>query len=135
MPNPSRNEIYDAVIRRMVSDALQEQEDRFSLEHAADTDEQLALYLLKCAEELGHTPWPREIAGGAMIRDRFGSWEAALKKAVLPPPSTPDRVSGFVRIQEETERQKLLYREKKIAKKERAQQRMKTQKNRKKQPV
>lgn len=132
MPNPSRNEIYDAVIRRMVGQALQEQEERFAQEHGEDTEEQLAMYLRQCAEELGHTPWPREIIGGNMLKARFGSWENAVEAARLPPPNTPDRLSEFARIREETERQKLLYREKKRAKKAYNQRRMKAQKEKQK---
>lgn len=135
MPNPSRNDIYEAVIRRMVSDALQAQEDRFATEHADDTDEQLTQYLRQCAAQLKHTPWPREIVGGSVVQARFGSWEAALCAAKLPQPCTPDKISGFPRIQEETQRQRILYREKKQAKKERAQQRMKAQKEKRKQTV
>ena len=133
MPHPGRNNIYEATIKRMVNEALETQEQTFGLDHDADSDEQLLTYLRECALRLGHTPWPREIAGGSMIEQRFGTWKTALLQAKLPQPSTPDKVSGFIRIQEETERQKQLYREKKAAKKQRAQQRMKAQKE--KQPL
>lgn len=128
MPKPSRQDIYAAVIRRMVNDALQEQEDHFEQAHAEDTNEQLAMYLRRCAEALGHTPWSREIIGGNMLKKRFGSWENAVKAALLPLPNTPDKISGFARVQEETEKQKTLYREKKQAKKERNLQKMNAQK-------
>ena len=75
MPTPSRNAIYDATIRRMTACALEEAENRFAVEHAQDTEQQLADYLRKYADELGHTPWPREIPGGVTIQTRFGSWD------------------------------------------------------------
>lgn len=127
MPNPSRNDIYEAAIRRMVAEALEAQEQQFALAHEKDTDEELAAYLQTCARKLNHTPWPREILGGLTIQKHFGSWEAALAAARLPFPDTPDMISRFARIQEETERQKLRYREKKALKKQRAQERMKAQ--------
>ena len=82
MPTPSRNAIYDATIRRMTACALEEAENRFAVEHAQDTEQQLADYLRKYADELGHTPWPREIPGGVTIQTRFGSWEAAVAEAL-----------------------------------------------------
>ena len=48
MPTPSRNAIYDATIRRMTACALEEAENRFAVEHAQDTEQQLADYL--CVE-------------------------------------------------------------------------------------
>ena len=45
MPTPSRNAIYDATIRRMTACALEEAENRFAVEHAQDTEQQLADYL------------------------------------------------------------------------------------------
>ena len=128
MPHPGRNNIYEATIRRMVTQALEEQEQAFALAHGADSEEQLLDYLCRCASALKHTPWPREIVGGNYISQRFGSWQNALVKSNLPAPNVPDKVNGFARYQEEIERQKVLYREKKAAKKQRAQQRLKAQK-------
>ena len=127
MPNASRNDIYDAVIRRMVAEALQAQEEQFELEHGSDTDGQLADHLRGCAQRLGHSPWPKEIVGGEMICRRFGSWDRALEAARLPRPVTANRLSQFIRYQETVEQQKLLYRERKAMKKERAQQRLREQ--------
>lgn len=132
MPNPSRNDIYDAVIRRMVTEALQAQDNSFALEHETDTDEQLTAYLKECAQMLGHSPWPREITGGEMIRERFGSWDDVLKKAGLPNPITANKLTLFARYQKEVARQKLVYRQKKAMKKERAQQRLKAQREKRK---
>ena len=128
MPYPGRNNLYEATIKRMVREALDAQEQKFSRNRSGDSDEQLLDYLRFCASVLGHTPWPREIVGGSLIDQRFGSWQVALGRAKLPPPSTPDKVTGFARYQEETERQKVSYREKKAAKKQKAQQRLNAQK-------
>ena len=135
MAHPGRNNIYEATIRRMVNEAMEAQEQAFIQEHGSDTEDALLAYLRDCALRLGHTPWPREIAGGGIIEERFGTWRNALVKAKLPPPNTPDLYNSFARVQEETERQKVLYREKKAAKKERHQQRLKEQKEKQKQPV
>ena len=104
MPTPSRNAIYDATIRRMTASALEETENRFAGEHAGDTEQQLADYLRRCARELGHTPWPREIPGGMTVQARFGSWELAVAKAGLPLPEHPDQPDKFRRVREETRR-------------------------------
>ena len=127
MPTPSRNAIYDATIRRMTVSALEETENRFAGEHAGDTEQQLADYLRRCARELGHTPWPREIPGGMTVQARFGSWELAVAKAGLPLPEHPDQPDKFRRVREETRHQRDLYRQKKARKRERAKERMKAQ--------
>ena len=121
MPYPGRNNIYEATIKRMVNEALEAQEQEFAQNRGSDSDEQLLAYLQFCTQLLGHTPWPREIVGGSLIEDRFGTWQTALIKAELPKPSTPDKTSGFARYQEQTQRQKELYREKKAAKKQKNQ--------------
>ena len=127
MPTPSRNAIYDATIRRMTACALEEAENRFAVEHAQDTEQQLADYLRKYADELGHTPWPREIPGGMTIQTRFGSWEAAVAEAGLPFPEHPNQPGKFRRVREETQRQRAIYRQKKAEKRKRAKERMKAQ--------
>ena len=128
MPHPGRNNIYEATIKRMVNQAMEAQEQEFASSRNSDSDEQLLDYLRFCASVLQHTPWPRELVGGSLIEQRFGTWQNALLKAKLPMPNIPDKVTGFARYQEETERQKVLYREKKAAKKQKAQQRLKAQK-------
>ena len=128
MPHPGRNNIYEATIKRMVNEALEAQEQEFAQNRGGDSDEQLLAYLQFCTQLLGHTPWPREIVGGSMIEARFGSWETALANAKLPMPTMPNKLTGFTRYTEETERQKIVYREKKAAKKQKAQQQIKMQK-------
>ena len=123
MPHPGRNNIYEATIKRMVNEALDAQEQEFACNRGNDSDEQLLSYLCFCTSLVGHTPWPREIVGGSLIEERFGSWQTAIVKAKLPMPIIPDKLTGFVRYQEEEERQKVRYREKKAAKKQLARQR------------
>lgn len=132
MPIPSRNAIYDAAIRRMTAQALEEAEAYFAREHDRDTREQLADYLRKCAFELGHTPWPGEIPGGTVIQARFGSWKQALETAGLPDPEHPNRPEKFRRVREETQRQRVVYRQKKAQKQQRAKERIKAQEDKRK---
>ncbi|MBP3478015.1 MAG: hypothetical protein J6K03_00845 [Oscillospiraceae bacterium] len=129
-----RNNIYEATIKRMVTQALEKQEQEFLEAHSSDTDEQLLAYLRQNTIQLGHTPWPREIVGGSYIEQRFGTWKNALFRARLPRPSIPDNLSNFARIQEERARQEVIYRQKKAEKKLCAQQR-RAQQAKKKQPV
>jgi hypothetical protein len=122
MPRPTRNEIYDAVIRKMVQQALEEQEQRFIRDHASDSDEQLINYIKEQAAVLCYTPRYKEIIGWQLIEQRFGSWEAALRKANLRI-CTNCSFNKLPRIQQEVERQKAIYRQKKAEKKERSSQR------------
>ena len=120
MAYPGRQNIYEATIRRMVQAALDEQEQLFRQQHEADTDAQLIAYLCSCAAQLQHTPWPGEIVGGDFIKERFGTWHQALALAKLPTPRTANQSKTFARVQEETERQKKVYRQRKAEKKMRA---------------
>ena len=97
MPYPGRNNIYEATIKRMVNEALDAQEQEFIANRSTDSDEQLLSYLCFCANLLGHTPWPREIIGGSLIEQRFGSWETALANTKLPMPTMPNKLTGFTR--------------------------------------
>ena len=117
MGYPGRQNIYDSTIRRMVQEALEQQEQEFLLAHETDTNEQLLDYLRTCAVKLNHTPWPEEILGGSVILARFGSWERALALAKLPEPKTQNQSKIFVRIRQETEKQKEVYRQRKAEKK------------------
>ena len=121
MPYSGRNNIYEATIRRMVRQSLAAQEAEFAGLRAADSDENLLQYLQFCAAALDHTHWPGEIVGGPLIEKRFGTWENALRRANLPAPRTPNRESSFLRVREETERQKEIYRQKKAEKKQKKQ--------------
>ena len=132
MSYPGRHNIYDAIIRRMVSEALEQQEQEFRLQHQDDSDEQLLRYLCDCAESLHHTPWPGEIQGGTLIEERFGSWKQAVLLAKLSGPRRESQKSSFDRVRQETERQKEIYREKKAVKKQQAAQRRVEQARKKK---
>ena len=133
MAYPGRQNIYEATIRRMVQEALAQQEAEFRLYHEADSDEQLLAYLHRCAVRLHHTPWPGEITGGCFIEERFGTWKQALILAKLPAPRTANQSKSFARVQEETEKQKAVYRQRKAEKKALAEQRRAQQTARKKQ--
>ena len=112
-----RQNIYEGTIRRMVTQALKEQEEIFRREHETDTDGQLISYLRKCAMELKHVPWPGEVLGGTVITERFGSWESALAAANLQRPKGLNKPGTFLRVKQEEERQKEIYRQRKVEKK------------------
>lgn len=132
METPNRWKLYEATIRRMVEQSLEHQEEEFARAHEDDTDMQLLAYLRESAWKLQHSPGENEIVGWQLIRTRFGSWESALRKAGLPEPQMQDEFTGYARVQEEIERQKVLYREKKAAKKLRHQQRIQAQQEKRK---
>ena len=132
MAYPGRQNIYEATIRRMVREALTQQEQEFRQQHETDTDAQLLAYLRAWAIRKHHTPWPGEIVGGSFIQERFGSWDRALAMARLPMPKTANRSQSFVRVQEETQKQKEIYRQRKAEKKTLAQERLAQQAAKKK---
>ena len=125
--HPDRHIIYQTAIQRMVTQALEEKETRFQADHAGDTDEQLLQYLRSCAQQLGHTPYPKEIVGGQYILRRFETWEKVLSAAKLPRPTTPNKVSAFALVIAETQQQEELYRQKMVLKKQKHQQRLQKQ--------
>lgn len=116
MPRPTRNEIYEAVIRKMVQQVLEEEELQFTRDHAFDTDEQLLEYIREYAKIFHYAPRYKEIIGWKLISERFGSWGAAIEKAGLRLSSSCP-VERLPRIQEEVRKQKELYRQKKAEKK------------------
>ena len=122
MAYPGRQNIYAATIRRMVQEALEAQEAQFRQDHRGDSDEQLLSYLHSWAMRLQHTPWPGEIPGGSFIQQRFGSWNRALALARLPLPRTANQSRSFARVRAETEKQKEIYRQRKMEKKAQANQ-------------
>ena len=134
MAYPGRQNIYAAVIRKMVREALAAQEADFRQRHAADTDRQLLHYLRAQALRLGHSPQPGEITGGGYIQERFGTWRRALTLAQLPVPKTAAPSSTFARVREETDRQKALYRQRKAQKNAQAAQKRIRQSIKKKDP-
>ena len=131
MPAPSRNDIYEAVIRKMVTQALEEQEISFEQEHSQDTEEELYQYLRNCTRILGYVPRYKEVVGWRIMEQRFGSWNEAIQRAGLTP-SQRCPVTKLPRIQGVTEKQKELYRQKKAEKKMKNKQRMEAQARKKK---
>ena len=131
MPTPSRNDIYEAVIRKMVTQTLEEQETIFEQNHGRDTDEGLILYLRGCAQDLGYSPRYKEVIGWRLLEQRFGGWNAALQQAELVP-AVRCPVTKLPRIIEETEKQKEIYRQRKAEKKLRNRQRLQEQERKKK---
>ena len=73
-------------LEAMTNAAIRRKNAEFAAAHQADTDAQLIAYLRECAQELGHTPYPAEVFGGAMIAGRFGGWSKAIGAAGLPYP-------------------------------------------------
>ena len=132
MPAPSRNEIYEAVIRKMVTQALEEQENAFEQAHEQDSDESLFLYLQEHTKVLGYAPRYKEIIGWRLLEQRFGGWNEALQRAGLTP-SQRCPVTKLPRIIAETEKQQELYRQKKAEKKLKNKQRMEAQAKKRKQ--
>ena len=80
MAYPGRQNIYEATIRRMVQEALEQQEQEFREQHKEDTDQELLMYLRVCAIRLHHTPWPGEIVGGKLILERMVSFDQMPKE-------------------------------------------------------
>ena len=117
---PNRNAIYNAVIKRMVRESLEQKEEDFAIAHAQDSDAELLTYLRRCAAELRHSPWPKEIVGWQYLTERFADWNEMLRRAHLPMPKTSNKVTSFQLVLEETKYQKQVYRQKKEEKKARA---------------
>ena len=67
----SRQDIYNAVIHRMVQESLTAKHEAFAQEHAQDTTEQLVTYIRACAVRLGHSPHQKEVIGWPMLTERF----------------------------------------------------------------
>ena len=124
---PDRNAIYNAAIKRMVRESLEQKEADFAIAHAQDSDAELLIYLRRCAAELKHSPWPKEIVGWNYLSERFEDWNEMLQKAHLPLPTTPNKISSFQLVIEETKCQKQVYRQRKEEKKAKAAQRRKLQ--------
>lgn len=115
----------------MVNQALEEQENEFEQIHRSDPEDALVAYLQHCAEVLGYSPRYKEVIGWRLLEQRFGSWSDALQKAGLPPAARYP-VTKLPRIQEETEKQKELYRRKKTEKKLKNRQRLEDQQRKRK---
>ena len=89
--------------------ALDARDAAFAEQHADTPLEELAQYLLRQARQLRRTPGPCEVDGGAFIEQRFGSWDAALRAACLPPTRTKAKLNGTARYRKERAVQEPLF--------------------------
>lgn len=96
------------VAKRTVA-ALEARDAEFAEKHADTPLAHLAQYVGNRAELLRHTPSPCEIDGGAFIEQRFGSWDAALRAAYLPPTRTKAKLNGTARYRKERAVQEPLF--------------------------
>ena len=79
------NSWRDQQIAQRTKDALAARDVAFAEKYAETPLRELTQYLTLCARTLRHSPAPCEVDGGAFIEQRFGSWDAALRAACLPP--------------------------------------------------
>lgn len=96
------------VAKRTVA-ALEARDAEFAEKHADTPLAHLAQYVGNRAELLRHTPSPCEIDGGTFIEERFGSWDAALRAACLPPTRTKAKLNGTARYRKERAIQEPLF--------------------------
>ena len=96
------------VAKRTVA-ALEARDAEFAEKHAETPLRELAQYLARCARTLRHSPAPCEVDGGAFIEQRFGSWDAALRAAYLPPTRTKVKLNGTARYRKERAVQEPLF--------------------------
>lgn len=87
-------------IAEQEKEARIQRDEQWRLEHEQDSDEELLAYVRKCAEELGHSPFTKEVVGGTYLTVRFGSWPMVLQCAELPmaqgmKPPTPAQVNKY----------------------------------------
>ena len=94
----------DRQIAQRTKDALAARDAAFAEKHAETPLRELAQYLARCA----HSPAPCEVDGGAFIEQRFGSWDAALRAACLPP-ARMMKLNGTARYRKERAIQEPLF--------------------------
>ena len=99
----------DQQIAQRTKDALAARDAAFAEKHAGTPLRELALYLARCARTLRHSPAPCEVDGGTFIEERFGSWDAALRAACLPPTRTKAKLNGTARYRKERAIQEPLF--------------------------
>ena len=102
------NSWCDQQIAQRTKDALAARDAAFAEKHAETPLRELAQYLARCACTLRHSPAPCEIDGGAFIEQRFGSWDAALRAACLPP-ARMMKLNGTARYRKERAIQEPLF--------------------------
>ena len=99
----------DQQIAQRTKDALAARDAAFAEKHAETPLRELAQYLARCACTLRHSPAPCEVDGGAFIEQRFGSWDAALRAACLPPTRMTVKLNGTARYRKERAIQEPLF--------------------------
>ena len=99
----------DQKIAQRTKEALEARDAAFAEKHAGTPLRELALYLARCARTLRHSPAPCEVDGGAFIEQRFGSWDAALRAACLPPTRMTVKLNGTARYRKERAIQEPLF--------------------------
>ena len=115
---------YKLKIDRMVREALAQKEAEFTQANQNDTDQELLRYFLACVGGVGHTPRKREFVGWTLIEERFGSVDNAARKLKLPLYKGSRPISECRLILGERERQKKIYRERKLEKRRRTELRL-----------
>ena len=95
-------------IAQRTKDALAARDAEFAEKHADTPLAHLAQYVGNRAELLRHTPSPCEIDGGTFIEQRFGSWDAAMRAACLPP-ARMMKLNGTARYRKERAIQEPLF--------------------------
>ena len=103
------NSWRDQQIAQRTKDALAARDAAFAEKHAGTPLRELALYLARCARTLRHSPAPCEVDGGAFIEQRFGSWDAALQAACLPPARMTAKLNSTARYRKERAIQEPLF--------------------------
>lgn len=98
----------DQQIAQRTKDALAARDAAFAEKHAETPLRELAQYLVRCARTLRHSPAPCEVDGGTFIEERFGSWDAALRAACLPP-ARMMKLNGTARYRKERAIQEPLF--------------------------
>ena len=99
----------DQQIAQRTKDALAARDAAFAEKYAETPLRELTQYLTLCARTLRHSPAPCEVDGGAFIEQRFGSWDAALRAACLPPTRTKAKLNSTARYRKERAVQEPLF--------------------------
>ena len=99
---------FDCHVAERTKAALEARDAAFAVKHAETPLPELARYLARQAQTLRHTPSPCEVDGGAFIEQRFGSWDAALRAACLPP-ARMMKLNGTARYRKERAIQEPLF--------------------------
>lgn len=99
--------------KKLAREAMQRREKRFMRKYAGATNDELLLYLRKCAKELGFSPNAGDVLGGPLIKQRFGSWPLVLQEAGLSATTLEERIDTPTLFEREVQRQ-LAYHQKTV---------------------